>query len=272
MKTIYWLITLLFILPIVASAETSVELLRKRLQFPAVGGHQGLMSLKPFSDTLGAFEKARRDGVDIVEMDLHISKDGVPVIYHDDQLDRWTDCKGKVQDKNLDELKKCQFNTDKSAKIPTFEEVLQWSQGRVVVNAEFKEDNSIEPAIRLVEKYNALSWTYFQTKNSRQKYLKARKANETVALLYVIDNRAELDWVFSLNDPALLVIELHPQVRTEEIISLIHTAGKLSSENSWHFSKSNELFGATCTELFKLKIDIAISNRPKSCLQQKKNF
>ena len=95
---------------------------------------------------------------------------------------------------------------------------------------------------------------------------------ETVALLYVIDNRAELDWVFSLNDPALLVIELHPQVRTEEIISLIHTAGKLSSENSWHFSKSNELFGATCTELFKLKIDIAISNRPKSCLQQKKNF
>lgn len=52
--------------------------------------HRGDSRAAP-ENTLPAFESALRLGVDLVELDYHQSADGVPVVFHDDELDRCTD-------------------------------------------------------------------------------------------------------------------------------------------------------------------------------------
>ncbi|MDV2580762.1 glycerophosphodiester phosphodiesterase [Alkalibacillus haloalkaliphilus] len=71
---------------------------------PMVIAHQGGEHLKP-SSTMAAFENAVELGVDVLETDLHISKDGYLINIHDPSVDRTTDGTGNVADLTLEELK-----------------------------------------------------------------------------------------------------------------------------------------------------------------------
>lgn len=53
-------------------------------------GHRGAMGLRP-ENTLESFALAYDQGADMVELDVHLSRDGVPVVIHDDTLGRTTD-------------------------------------------------------------------------------------------------------------------------------------------------------------------------------------
>lgn len=80
--------------------------------------------------TLAAYDLAAKDGVDALEIDLRMTKDGVLVAMHDQTIDRTTDGTGKVETHTLEELKR--FNTvgvfngiEMVEPIPTLEEILQ---------------------------------------------------------------------------------------------------------------------------------------------------
>lgn len=66
--------------------------------------HQGGEQLRP-SNTLPAFQHATELGVDVLEMDIHASQDGVLVVMHDDTVDRTTDGNGRLQDLTLAQIK-----------------------------------------------------------------------------------------------------------------------------------------------------------------------
>lgn len=70
-----------------------------------VHGHRGAAGLAP-ENTLAAFRKALALGVDAVEMDLHISRDGEVVVIHDETLDRTTDGVGSIADLTLEEIRR----------------------------------------------------------------------------------------------------------------------------------------------------------------------
>lgn len=254
------------------SAQTKApwQTLKEKLQFPKVGAHQGYI-WGLYHNTFLAFEKAKKDGVHIIELDLRNTKDGVAVVYHDEELDSWTKCKGKVSDHTLQEIKNCDFNNH-SEKIPTFAEVLAWAQGKIIINAEFKDIESIAPALKDLKKYQAHDWVYFQTQQNRQKYELARSLDSEAVLLYVLRNEDDLNWFLNRNDPALLIAELNDDSRHSDWIQKLHQAGKLTSEDSFNHSRLKELFGATCDEVFEMGIDIAITNRNKGCLEQAKDY
>lgn len=67
--------------------------------------HRGGRGLGP-ENTLYTFQRAVDLGVDVLEMDVHSTKDGHLVILHDDTLDRTTDGTGRVGDQTLFEIKK----------------------------------------------------------------------------------------------------------------------------------------------------------------------
>lgn len=71
---------------------------------PLVIAHQGGEQLWP-SNTLLAFENAVALGVDVLEMDIHSTADGVLVTIHDDTVDRTTDGSGRVNDLTLAQIK-----------------------------------------------------------------------------------------------------------------------------------------------------------------------
>lgn len=76
-----------------------------------IWAHRGC-SLRYPENTLLAFEKAANlDGLEGIELDVQMSKDGGLVIIHDEQLDRTTDGTGFVKDYTLSELKKFHIKT-----------------------------------------------------------------------------------------------------------------------------------------------------------------
>jgi len=73
-------------------------------QRPLVIAHQGGNGQWP-SNTFFAFDKAASLGVDMLEMDLHITADNVLVLMHDETVDRTTDGVGTIEEMTLAELK-----------------------------------------------------------------------------------------------------------------------------------------------------------------------
>lgn len=62
---------------------------------PRLFGHRGAAGVAP-ENTLPSFRRARADGVDVFELDVHATRDGEVVVLHDPLLDRTTDGTGAV--------------------------------------------------------------------------------------------------------------------------------------------------------------------------------
>ncbi|MFZ2358015.1 MAG: glycerophosphodiester phosphodiesterase [Anaerolineae bacterium] len=71
---------------------------------PLVIAHQGGEELWP-SNTMYAFERAAALGVDMLEMDLHVTADGALVLMHDETVDRTTDGTGRLEQMTLAQVK-----------------------------------------------------------------------------------------------------------------------------------------------------------------------
>ncbi|GAA3887087.1 glycerophosphodiester phosphodiesterase [Streptomyces sp. NPDC003631] len=84
-------------------------------------GHRGVMGVEP-ENTLRSFLAAERAGLDLIELDLHLSKDGALVVMHDAEVDRTTDGSGAITEKTLAELRA--LDAGRGERVPVFEEVL----------------------------------------------------------------------------------------------------------------------------------------------------
>ncbi|MGW5097213.1 glycerophosphodiester phosphodiesterase [Streptomyces nodosus] len=84
-------------------------------------GHRGVMGVEP-ENTLRSFVAAERAGLDLIELDLHLSKDGALVIMHDAEVDRTTDGTGPIAEKTLAELRV--LDAGRGERVPVFDEVL----------------------------------------------------------------------------------------------------------------------------------------------------
>ena len=71
---------------------------------PNVLGHRGAAGHAP-ENTLPSLLKAHELGISWVEFDVKLSRDGVPVLFHDDTLDRNTDGRGPIADQDLQALR-----------------------------------------------------------------------------------------------------------------------------------------------------------------------
>lgn len=74
------------------------------LPTPLVIGHRGCAGEAP-ENTLASFERALAQGAQILESDVHCTRDGVPVLVHDEVLDRCTDGTGRVDATRWEELR-----------------------------------------------------------------------------------------------------------------------------------------------------------------------
>ena len=80
------------------------------------------MGVEP-ENTLRSFVAAQHAGLDVIELDLHLSKDGALVVMHDTDVDRTTDGTGPIAEKTLAELRA--LDAGRGEHVPVFEEVLE---------------------------------------------------------------------------------------------------------------------------------------------------
>lgn len=129
-------------------------------------GHRGNRAHAP-EDTLVSFAQAAALGVDALEMDLHLSRDGVPVVIHDPSLDRTTDASGAVGDRTAAELAKvdagARFSKDGGHTtpyrglgigVPTLEEVLVTHPTMPMI-LEIKAREAAAPVLASLERLQA---------------------------------------------------------------------------------------------------------------------
>lgn len=104
--------------------------------------HRGASAYAP-ENTMEAFELAIAQGAEGIELDVQLTKDGVPVVIHDERIDRVTDGKGEVRGFTLEEIRGFSASNQlpgfEKAKIPTLEEVLELlAPGSCELNIELK--------------------------------------------------------------------------------------------------------------------------------------
>jgi glycerophosphoryl diester phosphodiesterase len=165
---ILWLAVAYLVLSAVARPRPERSFFERQDDNVLVIAHQGGDGLFP-SNTLYAFEEAAKLGVDVLELDIHSSKDGKLVVIHDDTVERTTNGTGKVSELTLAELKKLDagYNwsperkgesfpyRNKGITIPTLEEVFA-AFPDYRINIEIKQDSPsiTQPLCDLIKKYN----------------------------------------------------------------------------------------------------------------------
>src|SRR5262249_20704171 len=150
-----------------------------------------------------------------------------------------------------------------------FDDALRWSNGRVVIDAELKSLDTVEPAIDVVRRHGAYDWVYFQVGNGLDVYDRVRRYDAKVAVEAAPHNEAQLEALLAKNDPNLLVIALHPYFASDAVLHAVRGAGKLTSLNAWQFAHETQGAGATCAAAFARGIDIAVTNATDGCTQQR---
>jgi len=107
-------------------------------------GHRGNSGIAP-ENTLASLNQAFLLGADVVEADIHVSADGIPVLMHDSAVDRTTDGSGIVAELTVEQLKLLDAGSWKSASytgelVPTVTEALEAAAGRGPVYLDLKVD------------------------------------------------------------------------------------------------------------------------------------
>ena len=122
-------------------------------------GHRGARGHAP-ENTMASFQAALDMGVDGIELDVQMTKDGKVVVCHDHSLERTSNGSGWLVEHTREELRALDFGSWFSPqfageKIPTLREVLQWAAPtRLIVNVEIKNGPVIYEGIE--EKVSAL--------------------------------------------------------------------------------------------------------------------
>lgn len=121
--------------------------------------HRGASCRAP-ENTMAAFAAALTSGADGIELDIHLTRDGVPVVLHDDTLERTTNASGPVADTTLEELRNCEagswFSDDFAGEpVPTLEEVLRAFGGQLRINVEIKDLQAGRAVLDLLHRYPA---------------------------------------------------------------------------------------------------------------------
>jgi glycerophosphoryl diester phosphodiesterase len=115
---------------------------RAQRQYPLLIAHRGANHLAP-ENSLAAFAIAQQQGADVLETDLHVTRDGEIVLFHDHTLGRMSDGEGPLFAHSLAELKQRRLRgpdgklTDE--RIPTLIELLAATQGQMPLLLELKD-------------------------------------------------------------------------------------------------------------------------------------
>ncbi|AIF43503.1 glycerophosphodiester phosphodiesterase [Virgibacillus sp. SK37] len=137
--------------------------------------HRG-SSLQAPENTMAAFQLAFQQGAQGIETDVQLTKDNIPVLIHDERVNRTTDGKGYVKDYTFKQLKQLDagawFSTEfAGATIPSLEEFLKWIGGKpLTLNIELKNNKidykNMETIVYdLLRSYDLLDRTILSTFN-----------------------------------------------------------------------------------------------------------
>jgi glycerophosphoryl diester phosphodiesterase len=163
-------------------------------------------------NTLAGIEAALRLGADAIEIDVHCTSDGVPVLLHDDTVDRTTDGTGDIREMPLDVVRALDAGARQfvprfqGAQIPLLSEVIDLTKGKALLQIEVKQADIEEPIAKAVRDAAAINDCEVHCFGAR--VVSAMRATEPrMACALLTDGRRVVDW----DEYFSFVLSLHAQ-------------------------------------------------------------
>lgn len=136
-----------------------------------IGAHRGFSACYP-ENTLLAVQEAIALNVDLIEIDVYLTRDGVPVVAHDCQLERCSDGTGNIHQYTLSELKRLDFGIHRGVafeglRLPTLEQFLDFMKPYpdILMDIDFKVYeytlDTVKAALPLIERLGLLDRCIF---------------------------------------------------------------------------------------------------------------
>lgn len=140
---------------------------------PKLIGHRGVKDLSP-ENTIESISRAKKLGLKCIEVDVKISKDLVPILLHDDTLERTTNGKGFPIDLLYKDLKKLDagiffYNRPTKIYIPKLDETIDFClKNNIGINIELKpnlgfETQNVNAVYKVLKNFKFIHQIYFSS-------------------------------------------------------------------------------------------------------------
>lgn len=226
---------------------------------PLVTGHRGARGVRP-ENSIAAFQYAAEIGCDGVELDVHLSADGIPVVIHDDLIDRGGGDLRRVGDLPLSEIRV--LTGPGGEAIPTLSEVLDLLDDRgLYVQIELKGEGTEAPCAAIVRQHGYEQRTVF-TSFVHERVLTVKQLLPEVRtgiLLSSVPVRIleVAHWAYADN------IHIDHRRITSDLVHLIHRGGKFVV--AWGIIGDAK----TVDRLLDLEVDMIGSDWPALLLERR---
>lgn len=154
-----------------------VDTILNHLQHPSgayvlVVSHRGDWRYAP-ENSIEAIQRCIDLGVDIVEIDVRLTKDGHLVAIHDKTVDRTTTGTGKVRDLTLKEIKALYLRNACGVKgshfqVPTLEEIMLVAKDKIMINLDKTEGETVRECYNVLKKTRTVDHVIFKANNSME--------------------------------------------------------------------------------------------------------
>ena len=249
---------------------------KKNLSSPLVIAHRGGAALAP-ENTLDAFRNAIALGVDMIEIDVHLSRDGHVIVIHDNTVDRTTNGHGRIADMTLEQIKALDAGKKFSEKftgekIPILEETLETLNGKVALLLEIKKDHDSlypgleEKVVDILHRYKAGTWAIVQSFN-KHSVLKVQCLDPSLRTFYLLghnfpafyDSLAQSLKTSGDLSPSFTGIAPHFPVLDAGRTDTLHKAGY--QVYTWTVDKPEEM-----KKVIAMQVDGIITNEPSKLM------
>ena len=150
-------------------------------------GHRGAAGLAP-ENSIAALRAGLKDGADVLEFDVRLTADNVPVVLHDADLNRTHKLRQSIRSLTLEQL----HDLALTPAIPTLEEVMKSFFGKTILNIEVKSRGMTEPVLKILDQFcgdSKNSWdTVFISSFLVKELVSFRKKSSRVNLALLHDN------------------------------------------------------------------------------------
>lgn len=242
--------------------------------------HRGASGLYPENTAL-AMRKAIALGADMIEFDLQLTKDHVPVLLHDKTIDRTSDGKGTPGEYTLKELQKFNFSyrldingrrmTEpmyESLTIPTFEEILAEFHKTCTMNIQVYDssDTALKEICRLFRNYEMFDRGFLAMSSFEEaEKVRAIDSEVEVAVLGAWDKRATVPEIRKCHAAGCRFIQPPIEYLTQETIDICR---ELNMHANIFFSdtepRNRRLIAMGASGILTNRIDLLAERKPES--------
>lgn len=251
---------------IISTADSCHVYSKSKLTQTEITAHRGYSSIAP-ENTLPAFLLAVDSKADYVELDVQKTKDGVPIVFHDQTLKRMIGINKRITELTYEELLQIDLGSGYEERffgtsIPTLEEVLQACQGNIKFNVELKSPDKelVQLVLNLLEAYqlideSVITSTDYQALKWVKEYHPSMMTGYIISIVY-----GDLEQLECVD-----VLSIKSKYINAQLVKQIHQSGKLLY--AWTVNDADEI-----KRLLYLGVDNIITDEIEKVIEVKQSL